>query len=457
MRTNIHVHLFSADHVPAAQLYYLIRGALHAAVRANLQPIAGIPVTTEDLKQLDLSLDRYRWPWPDFTWAALQLDAGGMLPELVDVHRLTNLLVAVSRASRPAIRRSLGVSDAERFGDFLKGLVRRAEAHQRAQRPFPLRDAVCDVVRELYEAHERAVAHAGRVTQRELWQAFLKSPGGDGYREVVALALNFDEAFAYEELPDIGVFPSVSYAEQLEELAGLAEEVNAAGGTRLLPFLGVEPRGHDRGSLRRFVEQRVGRDKPFKGLKFYPPMGVLPADDRLDGVFDDCQDAGIPIISHCSMGGAGVRGRLRNYADLAHPYKWINVLDRLARRAQERQTGVFRLCLAHFSQLEQADASSWSDEIIQLMQRYGAGSHVKVYADVAFNVVGTGQEYYRRNVEKVRALGLQSHVLFGSDWWNYLYECDDERRYTEQLQIDEGFWRTQELDAAADDFLKDVL
>ena len=64
MKTNTHVHLFSADHAPSAQVYYLLRGALHGAARGMLPTVLGREVTTDDLRQLDRSLDRFEWPWP---------------------------------------------------------------------------------------------------------------------------------------------------------------------------------------------------------------------------------------------------------------------------------------------------------------------------------------------------------------------------------------------------------
>ena len=138
--------------------------------------------------------------------------------------------------------------------------------------------------------------------------------------------MNFDEAFLDDVLPGLAQSPFHDFEQQTRELEELAAEVNAQGGVKLLPFLGIDPRGYDAPSLLAFVRERVGKDKPWKGLKFYPSMGILPTDDRLRGVFDYCQDNSIPIVSHCSVGGAGVRGTARNFADLSNPLKWLDVL-----------------------------------------------------------------------------------------------------------------------------------
>ncbi len=455
MHTNIHIHLFSADHTPPAQLYYLIRGALHGAGQGLLPTLLGRPITSDDLVQLDRSMDRFEWPWP--VLFAVAIAASGLY-SLLEVTRLVNMLCAVSRISRDQARTALRVGTDEKQSDMLTGLAQRTRQHHESGRPFPFRDAVCDLVCELYQAHEANVPQQGRVKHQEVWDTFMASDGASQYGQVVALSVNFDEAFLDDNLPGLSSSPAISFDEQASELAQLATTVNALGGVQIVPFLGVDPRGHSVDSLDAYVRQQVGKTLPFKGLKIYPPMGILPTDDRLRRVFDYCQDEGIPVLSHCSAGGAGVRGTNRSFADLAHPLKWEDVLNRLAQRAQSGQTKTFRLCLAHFDRLEAPDAVSWCDELMRLMQRFDGSSKVEVYSDVAFDVItGEARSTYGANVARVRQLGLANRVLFGSDWWNYLYECDSETAFVEQLDEDGQWWQPADFETAATRFLQDVV
>jgi predicted TIM-barrel fold metal-dependent hydrolase len=456
MKTNSHVHLFSADHAPSAQVYYLLRGALHGAARQLLPSIIGREVTTDDLKQLDRSLDRFEWPWPILFNAAVGASslAGGM--GLISPKRLINMFTTVGRMSRKECRTVFRLDGNERESDLLKGLIERKNAATKAGSLMPFRDAMCALVGELYAIHESNAKKLGCVTHREILDAFLRTPGAKEYQYLIALSVNFDEAFLDDVLPGLSPSPTRDFEAQAAELAALAQAAETTSGPRILPFLGIEPRGHDANSLLSYVTTRVGRNKPWKGLKFYPSMGILPTDDRLRRVFDYCQDSRIPVITHCSVGGAGVRGSARNFADLSSPLKWLDVLVRLARRGS---SGMFRLCLAHFDSLESKDNVSWCDEIIQMMQSFNGAQGVEVYSDIAFDVVTNrgARKIYESNVKRVQTLGLAKRVLFGSDWWNYLYECDDELTYVKQLQIDGGWWKSEDFADAEREFLKDVL
>lgn len=173
-------------------------------------------------------------------------------------------------------------------------------------------------------------------------------------------------------------------------------------------------------------------------------------------MFTYCQDHGIPVLTHCSIGGGGVRGSQRNFAEYAHPHHWEDVLEKLANR---QASGVFRVCLAHFDRLEDDPTISWSDQIMDLMERYLTHSSVEVYADIAFDIVEPATSRFRRyaeNVERVRARGLERRVLFGSDWWNYLMEIDDEADFREYLTISGTLWNGRVLDEAANAFLAGV-
>lgn len=450
MRTNVHVHLFSADHTPQRQLYFLLRGAIHSAARSAFATYLGRGVSAQELQSLDLSLDRYATPWPQlFPW----LGQGGF----VDPKKMLDMLTTISRLPREDGRRIFGLDASEAAGDMVKGLEARLAEKQAERSLTPFRDAMCDLVAELFAAHEAEVATKGRMQTSDIWQAFRATRGSEVFDRVVALSVDFDEAFKVDGLPGLSADPKVSFDRQKAELAALAADVNLAGGPTIVPFLGIDYRGYSTRELLKMVVDEVGPGKPWKGLKLYPPMGLSPADPPFFPLYQRCMQLGIPLLSHCSVGGAGVRGSTVNYGDLARPKLWSPVLDRLEGE-WVRGGPTFKLCLAHFDGLQEDANVSWSQELIAMLQHYDGSRGVELYADIAFNTVGDAKSRanYGANVAKVKALGLAKRVLFGSDWWMYLYSEKDEQTYVEQLDIDKGWWDWPDMDEGADSFLRDV-
>jgi hypothetical protein len=92
------------------------------------------------------------------------------------------------------------------------------------------------------------------------------------------------------------------------------------------------------------------------------------------------------------------------------------------------------------------------------MLPFNGAQGVEVYADVAFNVINGSEarKVYAQNVKKIQGLGLARRVLFGSDWWNYLYDCDDEVAYLKQLDVDGDWWTSADFVAAETAFLAGV-
>jgi predicted TIM-barrel fold metal-dependent hydrolase len=460
MQTNIHLHLFSADHVPSAQLYFLLRGALHGAARRYLKYVRDStgPITAEELQKFDRSLDRFDWPWPRVFSLAIEASRLAGSVGLINPARLIDMFVTVARLKREELWPILRLDAREKESAFLQGLIARTEAEKKKHSPVPFRNALCAMVSELYAVHEANVKVLGRVTHEEIWKKFTSVPGADKYTRIIVLSVNTDKAFLQETLPGLSNRPALGFRAQADELESLCARVNARPGVQLMPFLGVEPRGYEAEELLEFVRNRIGADKVWKGLKFYPSMGFHPNDERLMQVFDLCQDESIPVLAHCSHGGAGVRGSERNFGDYSSPEEWEAVLDRLSRR---NSAGMFKLCLAHFDSLEcpldSPDALSWSNAIIQKMTRYDGSKGVEVYTDVAFDVISSAgqRDIYGANVQRVKDMGLVDRVLFGSDWWMYIYECSDEERFVSQLNVDEGWWNEADFETAAANFLGD--
>jgi hypothetical protein len=450
MRTNVHVHLFSADHTPQRQLYFLLRGAIHTAARAAFATYLGRAVSAQELQSLDQSLDRYAAPWPQlFPWLAKD--------GLVDAKKMLDMLTTISWLPRADGQRIFGLDASESASDMVKGLEARLAMKQAARSLTPFRDAMCDLVAELFAAHEAQVVTKGRMPTSRIWQAFRDTPGSEIFDRVIALSVNFDEAFKVDGLPGLSADPKVDFDRQKAELVALASDVNAAGGPSIVPFLGIDYRGYSSRELLKMVVDEVGPGKTWKGLKLYPPMGLSPADPPFFPLYERCMELGVPLLSHCSVGGAGVRGSTVNYGDLARPNRWQPVLDQLESKWVSGGP-TFKLCLAHFDGLQEDANVSWSDELIAMLQHYDGSRGVELYADIAFNTVADARSRanYGANVAKVKALGLAKRVLFGSDWWMYLYTEQNEQTYVEQLDIDKGWWDWQDMDEGADNFLRDV-
>jgi hypothetical protein len=450
MRTNVHVHLFSADHTPQRQLYFLLRGAIHTAARAAFANFLGRSVSAQELQSLDLSLDRYAAPWPQlFPWLAKD--------GLVDPKKMLDMLTTISRLPREDGRRIFGLGASEAAGDMVVGLEARLAEKQGRGSLTPFRDAMCDLVAELFAAHEAEVAGKGRMQTSEIWGAFQRTPGAEIFDRVVALSVNFDEAFKIDGLPGLSADPKVDFDKQKAELAALAGQVNGAGGPTIVPFLGIDYRGYSSRELLQMVVDEVGPGKTWKGLKLYPPMGLSPADPPFFPLYERCMELGIPLLSHCSVGGAGVRGSTVNYGDLARPKLWQPALDQLEAK-WVRGGPTFKLCLAHFDGLYEDANVSWSQELISMLQHYDGSRGVELYADIAFTTVSDpkSRANYTANVNKVKQMGLAKRVLFGSDWWMYLYSEENEKTYLDQLDIDKGWWDWQDMDEGADNFLRDV-
>ncbi|NQT50952.1 hypothetical protein HQ576_02815, partial [bacterium] len=112
-----------------------------------------------------------------------------------------------------------------------------------------------------------------------------------------------------------------SFEEQMAETAAAVQAINAeCGRARLLPFVAADPR---RDGVVPLVVQAL-TSGAFHGVKIYPVMGFLPADERLTPLYDHCVAHAVPVTTHCQNGG--IPG-LRRYYHLADPAGWERVLE----------------------------------------------------------------------------------------------------------------------------------
>lgn len=226
MFTNVHVHLFSADHTPPMQLYFLMRGAIHGGARGVFEGHYN-RLTIDDLKELDESLDHFGGAWPLLFELAARISKLKQGIGLLDMRRLLDMLVLVSRVSRQQLRTIFFLSEQEVEHEFLAGLLDRIVELRDSGANRPFRDALSERVNALYAAHEVGVISRGRVTHRELFEAFKKCPGSFEYYRVVALSVDFDHAFSPDDAPGLSTRPAVPFAAQVADLAAVSAEANA--------------------------------------------------------------------------------------------------------------------------------------------------------------------------------------------------------------------------------------
>jgi len=454
-KSNVHVHLFTADHSPAIQFFYLLWNVFE-----NILVRKGVLCFRFELEELA----RNGWRVRLLLFLAEHIGfAGRMLDE--PVRGLVRTVVTLSHLSEAQVRDVLHVKGWERPGhDAVAEIRKRLKTHRRERYPF---DAVlASIARDLYALHESGQG-LEPVTHGSLLRLFYDAGPTGGrakFRRIVPLTVNFDKAFTTEKY-GLALVPRKVFADQVAEMVELAQtpfgftDGNQRVPVEVWPFLCVDPRYQPPNglSLLAWVRSLVWPNGAFRGLKLYPPMGFEPNDPVLLEIFAWCKQNSIPVTAHCSIGGAGLRG-LEKEQDYAHPDKWRDVLNELRERGSK---GVFRLNLAHFSDLSrslrtEAD-DTWSDEIIALMEEYngrGESAGVEIYSDISYAWLGSDseREKFGKNVAKLREKQLMPWVLFGSDWWNYLPDCTDEVEYAGNMGLADLF-DEQQLDDNADWFL----
>lgn len=242
------------------------------------------------------------------------------------------------------------------------------------------------------------------------------------------------------------------FSEQMEEMIRLSE----AHPGMIYPFLAVDPA---RPGITDTVKEQVGKDKPFRGLKFYPPCGFSPSDPALYEIYAYCEKNGIPITTHCSYGGFCTfadeiyvnghifkNGRVRKAKNrliqfeqpilnfpkaakerntlLDHPLVWAKVLKKFPRLVIN--FGHFG-GTADFPNYVNQDTrkASWAYHILKLMRKYP-----NVYADIS-NYGDNGKRNtaheFKNTVFDSKKISMQikKRFLYGSDFYlMYLFQKD---------------------------------
>ncbi len=234
------------------------------------------------------------------------------------------------------------------------------------------------------------------------------------------------------------------WKEQIRQLEEMKE--NPRYRNRIFPFLAVDPR---RAGILEYAREHVGRGRLFAGIKLYCPNGYSPTDPLLfghdghrDGIYAFCEDNGIPITAHNSLGGFatfaksvvvtgdiykegklipineetvkfrdsffGSEGVYERAMTLNHPMIWEKVVN--------HYPGLI-LNLAHFggaAELSKAldnpgDSSLWSGRIIALLR--DKGTHV--FTDLScFTEFRTLHKLINSPLYPL----IRHRILFGSDY-----------------------------------------
>ncbi len=214
---------------------------------------------------------------------------------------------------------------------------------------------------------------------------------------------------------------SPGYEKHMYDLEKLVEENKET----VYPFLAVDPR---RLGIMKLVEKKVGKDKPFIGVKLYPALGYMPSHPALYPLYDFCIGNDVPITVHTSpkglpslSGSCYVRSRgnpsewfkwdrfdsKEIFAPNRHfgePNNWLEVFE-----DDNGQYSELKINFAHFGKFGRTSDNDWASQIIALMEKYN-----HVYSDISFcqeeNPVQTIREIVGQHTD------VADRLLFGTDY-----------------------------------------
>jgi predicted TIM-barrel fold metal-dependent hydrolase len=255
-----------------------------------------------------------------------------------------------------------------------------------------------------------------------------------GNKKLLTVALGMDLNSGWED-----TVPK-TWEEQNAELALLSKN------QPVLPYLPIDPR---RENLYEVFLKAFDQNNPqFFGVKCYPALGYLPADERLMPIFKICAEKNIPIMTHC--GGESV-STFKNPIHVNRLGQNITINDskrkHRARRLNEptewepvlEEYKDLRLCLGHYG-----GGAAWENDpttahripkILDMMGKYD-----NLYADFSFNLESLPAiKNFRDKLFKNDAHGalMKERSLFGTDFWVILPMSDlitDQHNFVAETQ-----------------------
>ncbi|WMN06053.1 alpha/beta fold hydrolase [Marivirga arenosa] len=265
------------------------------------------------------------------------------------------------------------------------------------------------------------------------------------YAKKIIKGLNLVNASVLEDAKN-------SYKTQKQEL----EQLKTLYGNDIFPFLAVDPR---REGMAQEVEENIGKDKVFHGVKLYTPNGYSPTDLNLfdpekafvhgTSLYKWCEENQIPIMAHCSDSGfATFTDRIQIYGDLCtqeedtsdndYTYKLVfkdkayhdfeyNLLQggfdksikerahrlnhpTLWRKVLEKYPDL-KICLAHFG----GGSHEWQEEIKRLILDFD-----NVYTDLSCQtkpemLQTIAERYFKTDTADNQK--IRSRIMYGSDYF----------------------------------------
>jgi predicted TIM-barrel fold metal-dependent hydrolase len=233
-----------------------------------------------------------------------------------------------------------------------------------------------------------------------------------------------------------GAWGLQDYKDQLDELKDISTSEKYKG--KILPFVHAEPR---RKSVEEFVIERL--QDGFHGIKIYPPFGVLPADERLNGIYEYAVENKIPVIGHCTPDGMRGRHYKKGNNIFSDPDNYKKLLEKYPK---------LKLCLAHFGgntewekylnkPWKKGDPEAWVSKIINMINlddEKGNPKYPNLFVDISYAAYYPYTRAYLKVMLGADELKrLRERILFGSDF--YVLQADiAERNFSIGLRGDLG-------------------
>ncbi|MFA5513581.1 MAG: amidohydrolase family protein [Sphaerochaetaceae bacterium] len=244
-----------------------------------------------------------------------------------------------------------------------------------------------------------------------------------------------------------------------DTLAGIEsyKKENKEGLLEFFPFLGINTEVHSLEFIKKLLQAYIRDDfsvnwsskrnkqKQFRGIKLYPPLGTNPWPEEKDKlkkiryIYQFCESKNIAIITHCDdQGFRGVNAKLAQ--QYTNPSAWKVVLEHYPK---------LKIDFAHYGRQYNPIGKSplkvlfdrsftsdpWFLEIIELMISYE-----NVYADFSFS--GTDPLFYENLYNFIKELDdkksaqrILERSLFGSDFMINLAKVESYSNYLRIFEL----------------------
>jgi predicted TIM-barrel fold metal-dependent hydrolase len=279
---------------------------------------------------------------------------------------------------------------------------------------------------------------------REEYEGYQKTPGivGTYYDVTARRAREVRIAAVPVLLPDSETKKYENWGKQIR----YTEQAVLANPLKLLPMFHYDPRRWQMSGNAEPMAKVTGKGI-YLGFKMYSAQGFRPWDPRLpvlEDFYARCCKSRIPIMNHCTPGGAASFER-EEYRDFEHPGQspadssqkqgrskleyfnehfvspeaWKVVLDRTVEledsNTRTRKTirlNNLHLCLAHFGGPSKL-GMQWNRQIIDMIQ---GGKYPNLYTDISSSFADSG---FRNHFKEIITSHpeIKHRILFGTDWF----------------------------------------